>query len=257
MPKKTVAVPQTKNLGRETVKRHRSRCRLIGLLWDKNGKRRLPSEKKLINAIKACDSRDLWWICEMNNISPLYLLPTKEWISFLAKFLSRLKVKNILEIGAGDGFLSECLSKKLPHVQINATDNNSWEKPEARMNAEDRRLYEGLKITGLKPGAFVKKMNVQAAIKHYRPDIVLVSWPPPGLMVEKAIKSDVKYVLEISVDGNYCGNGPYTRRFINEILDTPFESEALCRLDNQPEKKRHTRSVLYYGKKHPDFYEAR
>ncbi len=257
MPKKNVEVPQTKNLGRETLKRHTSRCRLIGLLWDKNGKRRLPSEKKLIEAIHACDSRDLWWICEMNNISPLYLLPTKEWISFLSKFLFRLKVKKILEIGAGDGFLSESLSKKLFHAEINATDNKSWEKPETRMNSEDRRLYEGLKISGLKPGNLVKKMNVQAAIKQYRPDIVLVSWPPPGLMVEKAIKSDVNYVLEISVDGNYCGNGPYTRRFTNEILDGPLESHALCRLDNHPEIKRHTRVILYYGKKHPDFYEAR
>ena len=79
----------------------------------------------------------------------------------------------------------------------------------------------------------------------------------PIEMVEKAIKSDVNYVLEISVDGNYCGNGPYTRRFTNEILDGPLESHALCRLDNRPQIKRHTRVILYYGKKHPDFYEAR
>lgn len=256
MSKKSVSVPLPRNLGRETPKRYESRSRLIELLWDKDGKRRLPSEKKLIEAIKGCDSRDLWWICEMNTTSPLYLLPTKEWILFLSKFLCRLKVKNIIEIGAGDGFLSECLTKKLPHTQIIAIDNNSWEKPEARMNAEDLCLYKGLAIAGLKPGNLVKKMNIQAAIKKYSPDIVLVSWPPPGLMVEKAIRSDVDYVLEISVDGNYCGNGPYTRRFTNEILDGPLENHALCRLDNNPEKKRHTRVILYYGKKHPDFYEA-
>ena len=193
----------------------------------------------------------------MNNISPLYLLPTKEWITFLSRFLRSLKIKKILEIGAGDGFLSECLAKKLPHIKIIATDNASWKNPEARMNAEDRRLYKKIKITGLKPGSSVKKMSIRNAIKRYQPDLVMVSWAPPGGMVEQAIKSQVPFVLDISVDGNYCGNGYHTRRFMNEILDGPVETHALCRLDNRPEKKRHTRAILYYGKKHPDFYEAK
>jgi hypothetical protein len=93
----------------------------------------------------------------------------------------------------------------------------------------------------------VQRMAATTAVRKYRPGITLVSWAPPGTIVDRVIRASKHWVLDISVDGDVCGNGMRTWRFDKEFLSGPIETRALCRLDERPRIERHTRVTLYRG----------
>ena len=47
----------------------------------------------------------------------MYLLPTREWVDALAAYVRALSPRRVLEVGAGDGFLSACLAAAVPEVR--------------------------------------------------------------------------------------------------------------------------------------------
>jgi hypothetical protein len=217
----------------------------VRALWNERGERRLPSDRELWRAVSEADPRDIWWVCEMNSYGPLYFLPTREWISALSRLIDRLAVKRVLEVGAGDGFLSACLGRRRPDLKVVATDTGAWSEPTARMSKTDAREFAGVDVHGLRLGAKVERMSATAAVQRYRPDLVLVSWAPPGLLVERMIRSPVRYVLDVTVDGDVCGNGTKTWRFEKAFLSGALEQRAVCRLDRRGERR--SRVTLYDG----------
>ena len=231
----------------------RARAALVNVLWDARGRRRLPRERDLADAIAACAPGDLWWVCEANSAGPLYLLPTREWLTALARFIASTGAKKVLEIGAGDGFLSTVLQRRCKGLQVRATDDFSWTKVANRMSAADRREFGATPFRGIQPLPIVEKRAAVATIDAWRPDLVIVSWAPPGTLVERAIRAPSRLVLDLSVDGDVCGNGEKTWRFEKEFLDGPLEERALCRLDEDPHAARATRATLYYGRRHDLF----
>lgn len=239
------SIPTPIGLGRDTRQRAAAREALARVLWDAHGHRRLPQQWRLCRALDACDRRDIWWVCEMNGVGPIYLLPTREWVRALATYLDRLRVRTVLEVGAGDGFLSRCLATARPRLRVVATDDGSWEKATARMSRAERRTYSGLPVRGLTLGANVRRMKAQQAVQRYRPDLVLVSWAPPGSLVERLLRTRCKYVLEIGSEGDVCGSGPRTWRWATDMVEGPLEDLALCRLDERCAERRHTRVTLY------------
>jgi hypothetical protein len=250
MPAITVPSPRT---GRDTSQRRAARAALVDVLWDARGRRRLPRERDLADAIDACSHDDAWWVCEANSGGPLYLLPNREWLTALAKFIDDSGAKKVLEIGAGDGFLSTILQRRRPRLQVRATDDFSWTRTAGRMNAADRREFGDTQFSGIQPLPIVEKRSAVRTIEQWRPDLVLVSWAPPGTLVERAIRAPSRLVLDLSVDGDVCGNGDKTWRFEKEFLEGPIETRALCRLDESPHAARMTRATLYYGRRHPRF----
>ncbi len=242
----SVVVPPPK--GKDTAARKKKRAALVDVLFAADGTRKLPFERDLAAAVDACGAEDTWWVCEANSRGPLYLLPTREWLGELCTLVDGLKVKSVLEVGAGDGFLSFCLSRRRPDLRITATDDFSWTKAENRSNEEDRAEFAGVDFKGIQPLPHVQKQGAVAAVKEHKPDLVVVSWPPPGTLVERVIRAPSKYVLDISVDGDVCGNGEKTWRFEKEFLSGPLEDRALCRLDG--DGPRQTRCTLYFGKRH-------
>ncbi len=74
--------------------------------------------------------------------------------------------ENFLEIGAGDGTLTRLLSEA--GATGKATDDYSW--------AHYIRYPE-----------FVEHLDAEAALRKYKPGVVICSWPPPGNPFEKAI----------------------------------------------------------------------
>ncbi|MBI5495456.1 MAG: hypothetical protein HY904_10570 [Deltaproteobacteria bacterium] len=252
-----ITLPPPVDLGRLTRRRREACAALMGTLWDAHGRRRLPTVRALVAALEACDRRDPWWVCEATSAGPVYLLPTREWMRHLVRLLDRLGVRRVLEVGAGDGFLAECLARAGSGLHVTATDTHAWRRPRARMNAADRRVYRGVRFSGIRPGSNVKRLGAAAAITRFRPDLVLVSWPPPGTLVERAIRARTRWVLDLSVEGDVCGNGAATWRFNKEFLGGPLEDRALCRLDARPSEGRATRVTLYFGRAHPEFFEER
>ena len=248
-----VEIPSPVRLGRDTAARRAARAALAATLWDARGQRRLPSERALVAALEACDPRDVWWVCEMAPPGPVYLLPTRPWVRALGELIASLGVTRVLEAAAGDGFLSRCLRAARPELTVVATDNGAWSRPEARMQEEELRFYRRVAVPGLRLGADVERTSAARAVDVHKPELVIVSWAPPGTLVERLIRMPVRYVLDLGVEGDVCGNGPRTWRFHKELLDGPIEARAICRFDVRPGEARATRATLYYGRAHPDF----
>ncbi len=249
-----VTIPPPVGLGRDTARRAQARAALAAVLWDDAGRRRLPTERALVAAIEACDPRDVWWVCEASSAGPVYLLPTREWVAALTRYLHKLGVRTVVEVAAGDGFLSACLSRVASDLSVVATDDMSWRRPVARMSRREQRLYAKVPIGGIKSDAHVMRLAASTAVKRFRPDLVLVSWAPLGTLVERVIRAPSSLlVLEITVDGDVCGSGIAAWRFNKEFVGGAVESRALCRLDTHPKTERRTRVTLYYGRRHPSF----
>lgn len=226
------------------------------MLWRNDGTRRLPRNAALVAAMHACKPSDVWWVCEASSAGPVYLLPTREWVNALARWLDGVKARSVVEVAAGDGFLSSCLRKARPALRVVATDTHAWHKPEARQSIDDKRAFKGIAFAGIthdRDGE-VLRMSAGTAIEKHRPDVVILSWPPPGPLVERVIRAPSKLVLEIGADGDVCGDSARTWRFHKEFLDdTPLATRALCRLDATPRTARNTRVTLYYGRRHRDY----
>ena len=84
----------------------------------------------------------------------------------IAELSDIMKGKCCLEIAAGDGTLTEFLANT--GVDITATDNYSWEHE--------------IKYPGI-----VFKMDAHAALKKYKPEVVICSWPPANNLFEQDI----------------------------------------------------------------------
>lgn len=247
-----VDVPVPVGSGRETRRRAEARRALAATLWDDAGDRRLPRERDLVAALEACDPRDVWWVCEASSAGPVYLLPTREWVAALARYVDSAGARKVLEVGAGDGFLSSCLAAARPSLEVIATDDHSWRRPSARMTDADARTFRGVAFAGIRARAGVTRMTAARAVAEHRPDLVIVCWAPPGRLVERVIRAPSSLVLEIGTDGDVTGDATRTWRYHKEFLDGPLQDRALCRLDARPSASRATRVTLYYGAAHPD-----
>lgn len=252
-----ITAPPITGLGRDTAARRRARERLVDTLWGPRGARRLPTDRALTRALTACDPRDVWWVCEMSSAGPVYLLPTREWVRSLSRYLREIGATRVLEVAAGDGFLSRCLRATRPSFEVITTDDASWADPTERMSERDREEFRDVPVAGLRPGRNVERLSARAAVKRFAPDVVLVSWAPPGPLVESMIRAPVRDVIEVGVEGDVCGDAARTWRYEKDFVDGPVESLALCRLDARPREERHTRVTRYFGKAHPDHGVAR
>ncbi len=243
-----VTIPDPPGVRRDIRARRAARQQLADVLWDADGQRKLPSERALVAAIAACHPRDVWWVCETSSAGPVYLLPTREWLRVLVRALEGWGARSILEVAAGDGFLSACLARARPDWTVRATDDHSWRTVAGRAKGE---VVEGVPLSGIRAGAQVEKLSAARAVAKYEPDVVLVSWAPPGPLVERVIRAPSKLVLDLGVDGDVCGDDTRTWRYEKELLDGPLETRALCRLDRGDREARATRATLYYGARHP------
>ena len=87
----------------------------------------------------------------------------------MSKLIDSLGAKTILEVAAGDGFLSSCLARARPDLRVIATDSGAWRLPERRMSAADRREFRGIAFAGIHAGSDVLRMAATTAVKKFRP----------------------------------------------------------------------------------------
>lgn len=229
-----------------------ARAAFAKLIWNTRGERRLPTLAALDSAINAMRRGDLEWVCEFNPLGPIYLLPNTRWIKALADELRKLEVKRVVEVGAGDGFLSKCLAKAAPELEVISTDSHAWASAEARMSEDEQRTHAN--VAGIRMGSDVLRMEATAAIAELKPDIVLASWLPPGPLLDEIICSDVMWVLDVGAAGGVTTSA-WSWRFDHDQLEGPLENFGRCRLDERPAKALQTRVTLYRGRAHPDHYE--
>jgi hypothetical protein len=225
-------------------------------LFDSAGRRRLPAKRALDDALARLSPEALFWFCEKRPGGPLYLLPSRELIRALTLWLRALAGARgrVLEVGAGDGFLSDALRAVDPKLRITATDSGAWEQPGARMTAAEQRRH-GKQVHGLALGKSVERLDALAAVRKYRPDVVLAAWLPPGPLLAKLVRSSCKYVVEIGAAGGVTAHGEWDWRFAHDFAPPNVETAARSRLDAAGE--RHTHVTLYFGRRHPEFREER
>lgn len=238
--------------GRKVIE---ARAALSRLLWDADGSRRLPSQAALDRALGALPRGELGWLSEFSGLAPVYFFPTRPFLTALAKRIRALGATRVLEVAAGDGHLSRALALAAPDLEVFASDSGAWERPAARMSAEER-AREHAPVAGLTLGEGVHRLEARAAIRAWRPDLVLAAWLPPGPLLARVIRAPVSHVLEIGAGSGVTGD-LLCWRFPHEFCEGPLERLARCRLDERPARALHTRVTLYCGAAHPDFAEER
>lgn len=236
------------------AKRIAARSRLARQLWSATGERRVPTEAALDAALSALPASEIEWVFEFSPLGPLYLLPTARWIRALARELRSLKVRTVVEVAAGDGFLSAALRKVAPDLDIVATDSGAWADPKARMSRKERAALKQVEVPGLALGTEVRKLEAVAAIKKLKPDLVLASWLPPGPLLDDLVRARVPYVMDIGAAGGVTAS-QWSWRFNHSFCEGPLESLGRCRLDVRPADELHTRVTLYYGASHEEHFE--
>ena len=225
---------------------------LESVLWIRPGQRRLPTTRALDRALAALPEGALWRRCELCPSGPLYFLPTREWIAALGAECARLGGR-VLEVGAGDGFVSRCLRGVRPELEVISTDSGAWERPRARMTAREARSRLARRARGLTLGAGVVRLDAVSAVRRFRPDIVLAIWLPPGSLLSRLITAPCRYVLEVGAAGGVTAAGGWDWRFSHELLEGPLERFARCRLDARPKRRLHSTVTLYHGRRNADF----
>jgi hypothetical protein len=219
------------------------------LLWTRSGERRVPSARALDAAVARLRRGELFDLCELDPRGPLYLLPTLELVRELAARIRKMGARRVLEVAAGDGFLSRALQRAAPELDIVASDSGAWADPRARMNARERRQLRGVDVPGVRLGPGVERLDALVAIRRTRPDLVLASWLPPGTLLDRLIRAPVRHVLEIGAKGGVTP-GAWSWRFAHEFCED-LERHARCRLDERPGRELHSRVTLYFGSRHP------
>jgi hypothetical protein len=206
------------------------------LLWTPTGRRLLPAPAAFDRAVARLRRGELERICEFNPWGPIYFIPTRPFLRALARTIRETGARRVLEVAAGDGHLSRQLTRIAPDLRIVATDSGKWEKPRARMNARERRELHG--VAGLKLGAEVVRMDALAAIRRYRPELVLACWLPPGPPLSRIVRA-APLLLEIGASGFTGSPRSWPHRFCEDL-----EALARCRLDERPREELHTRVAL-------------
>jgi hypothetical protein len=225
------------------------------LLWTRAGARRLPRTAALDDAIGRLRRGELLRLCEFDRRGPLYFLPTREFVRALASRLRALGARRVLEVAAGDGFLSRELRKAVRGIEVIASDSGAWSDPRARMNSAERRALAGVPVPGVRLSPEVLRLDAVAAIRRHRPDLVLACWLPPGDLLERLIRAPVRHVLEIGAKDGVTP-GAWSWRYAHEFCEE-LEASARCRLDERPRRALHSRATLYCGRRHPDFARER
>jgi hypothetical protein len=215
---------------------------MVRLLWDAKGRRRVPSAAAFDRAAARLRRGELERICEFNPWGPIYLIPTRPFLKALARRIREAGARTVLEVAAGDGHLARELQRVAPDLRITATDSGKWERPQARMNAAEKRRLKRTAVTGLAPGADVLRLEALAAIRKLTPDLVLASWLPPGPLLGRIIRA-APLVLEIGAGSGVTGDIRCWRH-PHDFLDD-LDALGRCRLDVRPAQKLHTRVTLY------------
>ena len=229
----------------------KAREELARLIWTPSGVRRLPATRALDAALSRLRRGELADLAELDPRGPLYLLPTRELVRALAARIRVLGARRILEVAAGDGFLTAALRQAAPDLRITASDSGDWVDPRARMNGRERRRYRGVEVPGVRLGPAVLRMEAREAIRRIRPDLMLASWLPPGKLLEQLIRAPVRHVLEIGAKDGVTP-GAWSWRFAHEFCEE-IERYARCRLDERPAQGLHSRVTLYFGAAHPTY----
>ncbi|MDI6852915.1 MAG: hypothetical protein QME75_04835 [Deltaproteobacteria bacterium] len=132
------------------------------------------------------------WLMALSAATGVYFFPSREWPPLFIRYLRLLKVRRLLEAGAGRGYLSAALAPlaEAAGIKFKAVDKGEGE------------FQHSLPVyAGVEPG------NVFAVVHEFQPDAVLYAWPPPGQTLASLLQSrSLRYLIVIGEkDGGAAG----------------------------------------------------
>ena len=175
---------------------------------NKLSKGELLEYKWFIDRLREYDSISIWFsACHKFHIFQLY---PKEFIEELAKSIKDFHPTRIIEVGAGNGYLSKALQKQ--GIDIIPTDNKSW--------------------AHLTYPSEVEKLDFKEALAKYNPDMVVICWEAYGADYTREILKhpSVKWVIWIGENFGGCCGIEDLDELPHRILENPSKY-AVCRTD--------------------------
>jgi len=105
------------------------------------------------------------WLMALSQATGVYFFPSREWVPRFIRYLSRLKIRRLLEAGAGRGYLSAALA---PLAQAAGMTFKAIDKGQGEYQA------------GMPVHPRVERGDVFKMVPEFRPDLVFYAWPPPN-----------------------------------------------------------------------------
>ncbi len=127
------------------------------------------------------------WLMALSAATGVYFFPSREWPPRFLRFLRLLKVRRLLEAGAGRGYLSAALASL-------ARDEG------LEFKAMDKK--EGEFLNPWPVYAEVETGDVFAVVHDFKPEAVLYAWPPAGQSLAPLLQSGpLRYLIVVGETG--------------------------------------------------------
>jgi hypothetical protein len=167
------------------------------------------------------------WLMSLSAATGIYFFPSREWPPRFMKFLRLLKVRRLLEAGAGRGYLTAALAPlaRKTGLAFKAIDKGEGE------------FQSALPVYSL-----VEPGDVFEDVKNFQPDALLYAWPPPGQSLAPLLHFvSVRYLIVIGEERGGATGDP------RDWLALPHrESPALGRFSRgRTEPVRHRVTIFW------------
>lgn len=207
-----------------------------GVLWTANNQRALPTCAAFDATLRdGGGGDDIFTACRENPLGvALYHIPTIEWIDGLAAWIRARGARRVLEIGAGDGFVSHLLRERLANVKVIAQDNRSW--------PTTRTLYPPVVEAGDLEDC---TLGCVETARLFRPDLILWVWAPMGTCGAALLPHCDDYLLVGEGQDGCTGGFPGDREPLQNAALEVLDNFARCRTDYYD--MLHTVHYLYAG----------
>jgi hypothetical protein len=175
------------------------------------------------------------WLMALSAATGVYFFPSREWVPRLIRYLRLLGVSRLLEVGAGRGYLSAALAPLCEAAGL-------------AFGAVDRG--DGEFVSELPVHPRVVRGEALAAVRDFRPQVVLYSWPPPGQSVAGICQAPFLHYLILvgEVGGGATGDPEDWQRLPHQV------SPALSRYGRgRTGPARHAVTVFYGGARWQSF----
>jgi len=169
------------------------------------------------------------WLMALSQATGVYFFPSREWPPRFLRFLKLLKIKRLLEAGAGRGYLTAALAPLCQGAGL-------------IFRAVDRG--DGEFQSGLPVHPRVERGDAFEAIRDFRPEAVLYAWPPPGQSLVPICQMDfLHYLIMVGEEGGGATGDPEDWRRLAHRT-----SSSLSRLGRGRTGPERHRVTVFYGR---------
>ena len=168
------------------------------------------------------------YMAALSQATGVYFFPSREWVARFLRYLRLLGVRRLLEAGAGRGYLTAALAPlaAAAGLEFLAVDRG------------DGEFAAGLPVY---PG--VTRGDAFAAVREFRPQVVLYAWPPPGQSLAGIGRAPFLHYLMVVGE---AGGGATGAREDWETLPHR-ESQCLSRYGRGRTGPERHRVTVFYG----------